>query len=69
MKLNKKDNPYGVAEGQRWKSKDKRRKSVFTVTGFNATTVYFAVAIYGKGKKAFRREINLLRFNEYVRVK
>jgi hypothetical protein len=73
MKLNKTNNPYGVAEGQRWKAKDKRRKAVFTVIGFGSTTqkpiVFFACVEYGKGKKAFRREINLLRFNEYIRVK
>jgi len=72
MKLSKKENPFDVQAGQVWKSKDKRRQNKFTVIRLDKWLNIpgsFAVAEYGKGKAAFQRQINLLRFGEYVRCK
>ena len=70
MKLSKAQNPFDVQAGQVWKSKDGRRQNKFVIIQIEkALNGIFAVVEYGKGKTAFHRYIDLLRFDCYVRVK
>ena len=72
MKLSKAQNPFDVQVGQTWKSKDKRRQKKFVITGIEkyfGEGVFVAVVEYGKGKTAFRRFIQLTRFDQYTKVR
>jgi len=69
-KFIKENNPFNVQVGQIWKAKDKRRKGKFTVISFDHSVfIWVARVMYAKGKKTYRRTINLKRFNRYVKVK
>lgn len=66
MKLKKDQNPFNVQVGQKWVSRDTRRKNKFTVTGIEqCINGIFAIVKYA----GTHRAINLLRFGEYVKAK
>jgi len=66
MKVSNKDNPFNVQVGQKWKSKDSRRKRKFVIVQFKKwRTGYFAVVDYGD----LQTEISLKRFGKYVMCK
>ena len=67
MKVNKKDNPFNVQAGQKWKSKDSRRQRKFVIELIdNDRNSYFAIVDYKNGLKT---TINLKRFDRYTRCK
>jgi len=66
MKLTKKENPFDVRAGQKWKSKDGRRQRKFVIQQIEkCLNGIFAVADYGDT----HRMISLLRFDRYIKVK
>jgi len=66
MKLTKKENPFDVREGQKWKSKDERRQRKFSVMEIKRLQGgVFAVVDYGD----LISVINLKRFDRYIKVK
>ena len=72
MKPTKKQNPFDVQIGQRWKAKDKRRVGKFIVTQFEkAADGIMAVAEYSNRDKHIyaKTKINLLNFDRYIRIK
>jgi len=66
MKLTKNQNPHDVKVGQKWKSKDNRRKRKFSIIKIEKS-LYEAAALVDYGDTL--RYINLLRFGEYVKCK
>lgn len=67
-KLTKKQNPYGVAGGSIWESKQAvRRGKTFTVKKIvSEAGEYFAVCLYDESDK--RTRINLLNFRKYQKI-
>jgi len=70
MKLNAKNNPHGVAVGQVWRSRDKRRQRKFVIVGVSD---YYADVQYNSKLNAgcVKRKylISLLRFDRYQKIK
>jgi len=66
MKLSKKENPFEVQAGQKWKPRDGRRQRKFTIVRIEkCLNGIFAVVDYGDT----HRMINLLRFSNYSKCK
>lgn len=66
MKVSKKDNPFNVQVGQKWRSKDPRRERKFTVMQLEkCQNGFFAAVDYGD----YSSMISLERFGRYERCK
>ncbi len=68
MKPTKKQNPFDVQIGQRYKARDTRRVGRFTVMSFekNDTEILAVVAYSGQDKHVYaKKKINLQNFGRY----